>query len=107
MGAELWLAVAEHPRSLGAEAIARRDDVFDLVADMVHAARRIAVEKAAHRRSGTERLEEFNPGIRQFDKNHPDTVPRKRLRLRDLRAKNLPIKPTRRCEIRHHDRHVV
>ena len=51
VGADLRLAVAEHARALGLEPVARRDDVVDLVADVVNAAVGIALEKFRDRRA--------------------------------------------------------
>ena len=60
MGAEARLAVAEHPRALRAEPVAGGDDVLDFIAQMMHAAGRVALEKTAHRRAFAERLEQFD-----------------------------------------------
>src|SRR5580693_2554833 len=49
VSAEFGLAVAKHARAFGLELVARGNDVFHLVADMVHAASRIALEEVAHR----------------------------------------------------------
>jgi len=107
MRAEPRLAVAKDPGALGAQPVARGDDVVDLVANMVHAARGITFEKPAHRRGLTERLEQLDLGVRQLDKNHGHAVCRQRVRFRDLRAEHLPIEPARRREIGHDDCHVV
>src|SRR5262249_7167389 len=86
MGAETRLPIAEDPGSLAAKPIARSDDVIDFIAQMVHAACRIAFEKGAHRRSVAERLEQLDPRIRQIDKDHRDTMVRQCLRPRDAGA---------------------
>ena len=62
VGADLGLAVAEHPRALRLEPVARRDDVVDLVADMVDAAVGVALEELGDRRS----LRPAAPGARSW-----------------------------------------
>jgi hypothetical protein len=53
VGADLGLAVAEHARAVGLEPVAHRDDVVDLVADVVDAAVGIAVEEFRDRRGSS------------------------------------------------------
>src|SRR6266478_2804484 len=72
MGTDFRLAVAEDARAGRAEAIARGHDVIDLTAQMMHAAGRVLVEKAAHRGIGAERLQQLDLAIRQLDKNYRD-----------------------------------
>src|SRR6185437_11844810 len=60
VGAELGLAVAQDARPFALELVAGGDDVLDLVADMVHAARRIALEEIAHRRVSAIGLQELD-----------------------------------------------
>ena len=50
MRADLRAAVAEHARALRREPVARRKDVVDLVAEVVDAAIRVALEKFGDRR---------------------------------------------------------
>ena len=52
------LAVAEHARALGFELVARGDDVFDLVAEMMHAAFWIALQEFGDRRVRAERMQQ-------------------------------------------------
>src|SRR5207237_837045 len=70
VGTEPWLAVPEHPGACGAQPIAGGDDVVDLVAEVVHTAVGVALEKAAHWRIYAERLEQLDPRVRQFDEHH-------------------------------------
>src|SRR5689334_13228630 len=71
--ADLRLAVAEYARTLRLERIARGADVRNLVAEVMDAPIRVTLEKFGDRRVGTERLEQFDLGIGQRDKNrrHP------------------------------------
>jgi hypothetical protein len=46
VGADLRLAVAQHPGALGLQLVPRRDDVIHLIADVVDAAARIALQEA-------------------------------------------------------------
>src|SRR5204862_508534 len=84
--AEARLAVAAHAGALGAQAVAGRDDVVDLVTEVMHAAARVLVEKAANRRIGAERLQQLDLRVRQFDKNNRHAVRRQRLRRRCCRT---------------------
>src|SRR5439155_15186717 len=74
VGPDFWLAVAEHAGARCAQAITRGDDVADLEAQMVHAAGRVLVEKAPHRRAGAERLQQLDLAERQLDEHHGDAV---------------------------------
>ena len=74
---------------------------------MVHAARRTAFEKTAHRRGITQRLEQLDPGVWQLDEDHCDTVRRQRARLRHAGAEYPPIELARGREIGHDDCHVI
>src|SRR5262245_14122767 len=65
--AGLRRAVAEHPGALSLEPVACRQDVVDLVAQMVDAAVRIALEEFRDRRFRSERLEQLDLGVRQRD----------------------------------------
>jgi hypothetical protein len=81
MGTETRLAITEHSCTLGAQPVSRGDDVIDLVANVVHAASRIAFKKTAHRRGVAERLEQLDPGVWQVDEDYCDAVRRQRARL--------------------------
>src|SRR4051794_1563746 len=67
MGAEFRLAVAEHAGTGGGQTVTGGKDIVNLVADMVHAAGRVLVEKAAHRRIGPKRVQQLDLAVRQFD----------------------------------------
>src|SRR5262245_25442766 len=67
VGADLRLAVSEHPRTLCLELVPGGADVVDLVADMVDPAVRIALEELRDRRGLSERLEELDLGVGQRD----------------------------------------
>ena len=102
------LAVAEHPRAAGDEAVARRADVAHLVADVVRAAVRVAVEEAGDRRAVAEGLDELEPGVRELDEHggHP-----RARRAGPARSPSAPqgvaIDGRRPREIRYRDRDVV
>ena len=103
----LRLAVAEHAGAAGAQPVAGGEDVVDLVADMVHAAGRVLVEKAAHRRIGPERLQQFDLAVRQLDKDDRDAVRRQRVRLRHAGAERVAVERRGGGEVRHDDRDMV
>jgi len=50
MGTHLGLAVAQHAGAFSLEAVARRDNVVDFVADVVDAAVRVALQEFRDRR---------------------------------------------------------
>src|SRR5262249_654433 len=93
VGAELRLAVAEYARALPSEAVARRDDVVDLVADVVDAALGVALQELGDRGILAEGLEQLDLGIRQRDEDRGDAVRRLRLGSPDGRARPVPIAP--------------
>ena len=107
MGADLGLARAQHPRAGGFQVIARRDDVIDLIADVVDATRRVLFQKAIDRAVIAQRMQQFDLGVGQFDKDHGHPVIRFGLRRADLGAKRVAILIRRRIEIRHGDGHMV
>ena len=74
VGAGFRLAVAEHARAGRLEAIARGDDVVDLVADMVHAAGGVAREELRDRRGRAQRMQQLDLGVRQGDEDSGDAV---------------------------------
>src|SRR5229473_8309776 len=78
--ADLRLAIAENTRAAGGEAIARGNDVGDLVAEMVHAAARVLGEITGDRRVGAERLEQLDFGVGQLDEDYGHAVCGQRLR---------------------------
>src|SRR5258708_11632074 len=63
VGTDLRLAVAEHPRAFDAKLVASGKQILDLIAEMVHATARVAVEIAAHRRIGAEGLQQFDLAV--------------------------------------------
>src|SRR6185312_3109610 len=65
MGTDTRLAIAQDPRARGFEAIARRLYIRHLIAEMVHAARRAALEKARDRRVLSQRRQQFDLGVGQ------------------------------------------
>src|SRR6266540_203559 len=72
--ANLRLAIAEHTRASRLEPIARRLDVIDLIADMMHAAVGVAFQKSGDRRAVAKRCEQFDFSIRQRDEDRGDAV---------------------------------
>jgi hypothetical protein len=73
MGTGTRLAITEHSCTLGTQPVSRGDDVVDLIANVVYAARGIAVEKTPHRRGVAERLEQLDSGVWLFETRVPST----------------------------------
>src|SRR5713101_6234481 len=105
--AHLGLAVAQHARALRLERIARGDDVVDLVAQMMDAAVRIALEEFRDRRGRAQRLQEFDLGVGQRDEHRGDAMRRLRLRRRHLGAERLAVYRRRLGDVADRDRHMV
>jgi hypothetical protein len=106
-GAEPRLAIAQNARTCGPQSVARGDNVVDLVAEVVHAAGRVLVEKAAHRGIGPERLQELDLRVGQLDKDDRHAMRRQRLRRRYAGAERVAVHRGRRGQVRHHDRDMV
>ncbi|MEY9691729.1 hypothetical protein ABH976_002875 [Bradyrhizobium ottawaense] len=85
--------VAEHPRALLHQRVARGDDVDDLVADMVDAAVGIALEEFCDRRGLAERLDEFDLGVGERREHGGHAVLWQRDSLRNLGAERGAIDP--------------
>src|SRR3954468_14329383 len=79
MGAQSRFPVAQYPSTRRAQPVACCDNIVDLVAEMVHAAGRVFVEKAAQRRIGAERLQQFDLAVGQFDEDNSHAMRRQRL----------------------------
>ncbi len=69
MRADLRLAVAQNAGAARLQPIAGREDVVDLVAQMMNGAARIFGDEAGDRRIFAERLEQFDLGVGQFDED--------------------------------------
>ena len=93
------LAIAEHSCPFRPQPIPRFDDVVDLVADVVHSARRIALEKGLYRGGRAERFKQLDLGVRQLDKGDGNAMGRQRAWLRDAGAEGLPVRRARRRDI--------
>src|SRR5262245_1232251 len=91
VGADLRLAVAEHPSTLRLELVPGGDDVVDLVADVVDSTVRISLEELRDRRRLSERLEELDLGVGQHDEDRRHAVLGLRHRVRNLRTERLAI----------------
>ena len=103
----LRVPIAEYARALGFELVAGGDDVLDLVAEMVHAAVRIALEKLGDRRVRAKRMQEFDFRIGQFDEDDRHAMVGLRLRSGDARAERFAIDARRFFEVGDGDGDVV
>src|SRR4051794_12591816 len=84
--ADLRNPVAKHPRTLPDQGIARSDDIGDFIANVMNSSVGVAVQKLGDRGSFAQRLDEFNLGVRQGDKDGNNTMLWQRHRCRNLRA---------------------
>src|SRR5580704_5526265 len=107
MGSDFGLAVAEDARALPFQAVARRDDVVDLIADMVDAAVGIALEKFRNRRPLTEWFQKLDLCIGKCNEHRGHAVIRLRYRGRDLSSERIAVDMRRLADIAHGDGDVV
>src|SRR6185312_5500078 len=107
VGAELGLAVAQDARPFALELVTGGDDVLDLVADMVHAARRIALEEIAHRRVSAIGLQELDLGVVEDHERHGHAMRRQGHGIRYLGAQRVTVNRCRLLHIGHDDGDVV
>lgn len=80
MSSDLWLGI-ETTDVVLLHYLNSLMNIVDFQADMVHAAERIFLEEAGNGRVGTERLQEFDFGVVDIDKDDGHTVFRKVFRL--------------------------
>ena len=99
--------VAEHPRPLRLQPVARREDVVDLVAEVMDPAARVLREEGRDRRGLPQRMQELDLGVRQLDEDHGHPVLRLVLRRPDPRAQRVAILRRRGGEVRHGDGDMV
>src|SRR5690606_2840098 len=103
----LRLSVAENTRAFRLEPVARGKNVLDLVADMMHAARRVLFQKGGDGRPLAQWLQQFDLGVVEHHEHDRHTVLRQRLRFRNLGAKRVAIDRSGRIEIRYGNRQMV
>src|SRR3954462_12230461 len=107
MRPDLRLAAAENAPPRRDEPVAGGANVVDLVADVVDAALRAALEEARDRRALAEGLEELDLGIRKRDEDHGDAVLGLGQRRREARAEHVAIDAARGLKIAHRDGDMV
>ena len=107
MGPDFWLAIAQNARASFLEVVARGDDVIDLVADVMDAAGGVLVEKALDRGAFAKRIQKFDFGVRQFDKDHGHAVIGFVLRFADLGPEGIAVLVGGGCEVGNSDGDVV
>ena len=107
MRADLRLTTAQHPRALRLQVIARRDDVFDLVTDMVNAAGRVLLQEPFDGLILAQRIEKLDLGVGQFDEHHRYTVVGLVLRRANLGAQRITILCRSGLKVGHGNRNMV
>ena len=107
MRAILRLAIAQHPRALRNQTVAGRQDIRNFVTNMMHAAGRVLVEEGLDRRPLTQRVQQFDLAVVQFNKDDRDTVRRQILRLGHGGAQRIAIHRARGLQVRNGYRHMV
>ena len=65
MGADPGFARAQHAGARRLKLIARGEDILDLVADVVNAARGVLFEEAGDGRALAQRVQQFDLGVRK------------------------------------------
>src|SRR6056297_820033 len=107
MGADLRLSGAQNARAAFLQLVTGGEDVLDLVADVMDAARGVLFEKALDRAVIPQRIQKLDLGVGQFDEDHGHAVIGFVLRRADRGAKGAAILLGRGVEIRHGDGKVV
>src|SRR5271155_427147 len=74
---------------------------------MVHPAGRIPVEESTYWRCFTQRLEQFDLGVGELDKDDRDPMGGQRVRLGNPGAQRLTVDGARGGKARDHDRNMV
>ena len=107
MGAGLGLATAEDAGAPLFQAVPGGDDVVDFVADMMHSARRVALQEPGEGRIRAQRRDELDRRVGEGDEDHGDPVFRQVLGLRHPGAQGVAIDGARRLQVGHRDGHVI
>src|SRR5215469_12819940 len=100
-------AVAEHTGPFPAELVARLQDIVDLIAQMMNAAVRVALEEPCNRRIRAEWLQELDLGVGKRDEHRGNAVFRLWHRSRDLGAERLAIHAGSRRDVAHRNGNVI
>src|SRR5687767_8021839 len=103
----LLLARSEHARAFFREPGGRGGHVVHLEAEMVDAARGVALEELRDRRIRARGLHQLDAGVRQLDVGHPHALLIVDLRRADIQPVDLFQALRRRVEARHHDGYVA
>ena len=74
MRADFWLTIAQNPRASLKKLVAGLRNIADLITDMVDAAAWVFIKKALDRAGFSQRIKQFNLGVRQRDKYHSDAM---------------------------------
>src|SRR4051812_7554898 len=107
MGADLGLAIPEHPRPFLDQGVPRGNNIGDLVADMMNTAIGIALEEFRDRRGLAERLDELDLGVGQGHEHGDDAVLGQRHRRRNLRTERCAINPGSLVRVLDGDGHMI
>src|SRR4029453_10206084 len=107
MGPDLRLAVAQHARPPGLQAVGCRVDVIDLVADMVDAAARVPLQESLDRRGIAQRLQQLDLGVWKFDEHDRDAVRRLRDWRGNLRTESAAVSGGGGRQVRYRNGYVV
>src|SRR3984957_14665730 len=107
MSADFRVSVSKHAPARSFELVAGGDDVLNLIAEVMHAAVRIAIEKLGDRRVRAQRMQEFDFRVGQFDEDDGHPMIRLRFRFGNASAECFPIGPRRLFEIGDSDSDVV
>src|SRR5580698_452872 len=107
MSADFRVSVPEHAPAGSFELVAGGDDILNLIAEVMYAAVRIAIEKLGDRRVRAQRMQEFDFRIGQFDEDDRHPMIGLWLRGRDAGAQRFAINQRRLLEIRDGDGDMV
>jgi hypothetical protein len=107
MRANLRLSVAKYARTRGDQMIPRRNDVIDLITDVVDTARWVLVEEPLNWLAFYQWIEKLDLCVGQLDEDDRHTVVRLILWRAHIGAKRVAILIRRRLKVGHRDGHMV
>ena len=107
MGTDFRLSRSQNAGSLCFEVVARCEDVFDLIANVVNSASWIFVKEPLDRRPLPQWIEQFYLGVGQLDEHHRHTMVRFILGGTDICAERISILSHSSLQIRYSDGDMV
>src|SRR4051812_48179307 len=107
MRADARITIAKDARASRLQPVASRQDIVDLVTDVMDAAVRALLQELRNGRMSAQGLQQLDLRVGQFDKDDGNAVLRLRKRRRNVCSERIAIERCRPAEIADRDRHVI